>query len=297
MSARWNGCADQARDRGDPALGTAPYAQSWLLLEHPGPWPREALAGAGLSGSTLRRLGSLVRDASARILLIRRPGRQAAAPTRAWAAVGPAGQVSWGRWREDGEVLAAAEIVRSFDSDAGPVGSPAPILLVCAHGQHDTCCAVRGRPVTAALARRWPTETWECSHVGGDRFAANLVVLPDGAYYGYLDPSTAEATVAAHLAGRLDVTFLRGLARYPPPSQVAIAAVHRRHGPWSPQAVAAAAPVVLDSHHYRVEVRSPAGLFLALVGETRQEPARLTCQAGRDTPATVHRVLQLTGPY
>ena len=53
-----------------------------------------------------------------------------------------------------------------------PALEPEPMLLVCTHGVHDTCCAVRGRPVAAALARRWPEATWECSHVGGDRFAA-----------------------------------------------------------------------------------------------------------------------------
>ena len=66
-----------------------------------------------------------------------------------------------------------------------------PILLVCTHGVHDTCCALRGRPVAAALAARWPGQVWECSHVGGDRFAPNVVVLPDGFYYGNLDPETA----------------------------------------------------------------------------------------------------------
>ena len=62
-----------------------------------------------------------------------------------------------------------------------------PGLRVCTHGRHDTCCAERGRPVAAALAAAHPELTWEVSHIGGDRFAANALVLPHGLYYGRLD--------------------------------------------------------------------------------------------------------------
>ncbi|WP_218926810.1 sucrase ferredoxin, partial [Priestia megaterium] len=70
-----------------------------------------------------------------------------------------------------------------------------PVILVCAHGRHDPCCAVRGLPVGRALGERWPEQVWECSHIGGDRFAANVVVAPDGVYYGGLDAKSAVATV------------------------------------------------------------------------------------------------------
>ena len=32
----------------------------------------------------------------------------------------------------------------------------------------------------------WADEVWECSHIGGDRFAGNLVLLPDSLYFGAL---------------------------------------------------------------------------------------------------------------
>ena len=45
--------------------------------------------------------------------------------------------------------------------------------------------------MAAALAAAHPEETWEVSHIGGDRFAGNLLVLPHGLYYGRLDPAAA----------------------------------------------------------------------------------------------------------
>ena len=65
-----------------------------------------------------------------------------------------------------------------------------PLYGVCTHGRHDACCAERGRPVCAALSELRPEQTWEVSHIGGDRFAANLVVLPEGLYYGHVEPES-----------------------------------------------------------------------------------------------------------
>jgi hypothetical protein len=51
---------------------------------------------------------------------------------------------------------------------------------------------------------------WECSHIGGDRFAANVVVLPDSLYFGRVEPDSAVALLAALDAGRIDLTTYRG---------------------------------------------------------------------------------------
>jgi hypothetical protein len=95
-----------------------------------------------------------------------------------------------------------------------------PVYLVCTHGGHDACCALRGRPLAQALPAPGPADVWECSHVGGDRFAANVVVLPHGFYYGQV-PGDGSDLVAAHSAGRVALPWLRGRAGVPPPGQAA----------------------------------------------------------------------------
>lgn len=288
-------CAAASRERDDPLVGSAPYTRGWLLIEHPGPWRIDALAGSGLDAEVQALLGEVAREVPARVALIRRPGRRVRGAPRAWAAVRDDRSVTWGRWDTDADLRDAMAALRS---PAPPPPEPAePILLVCAHGVHDACCALRGRPVAEALAGEWPAAVWECSHVGGCRFAPSVVVLPDGYYYGLLDPQTAVTTVRDHLAGEVTLRYLRGTTRVAPPAQAAIAAVHRHLGPLGPHDV----EVLTTEHPARgfwfVNLTVPGlgpGSMRAAVAAVRREPAQLTCRAQVDTPATEYRVLRLT---
>ena len=293
-------CSDTARDRGDPPVGTAPVAGAFLLIEHPGPWRYDALAGAGWSAEVVDALSAAVRRSLGRLLLIRRPGRRPVTTTRAWAVTRVGAGTVWGTWQQESDLLVAAASLSApapspphSERSARPV-SQDPVLLVCAHGLHDTCCAVRGRPVATALARRWPAATWECSHVGGDRFAANVVVLPDGTYYGGLDADSATDVVAGHLDGRLDPTHLRGSVRWPPAAQVAVAEVHASHGPYAADDVRAVGWTSEGPGRWRVDVALPPGRHVTVVVAGERRPsAHLTCAATRATSAIAFSVLSV----
>lgn len=53
------------------------------------------------------------------------------------------------------------------------------MVFVCVHGQRDTCCAKFGYAVFSEL-KIYEQAVRQCSHLGGDRFAANMIVFPDG---------------------------------------------------------------------------------------------------------------------
>ena len=274
-------CAAAAAQRGDSQLGTAAPAHRWLLIEHLGPWGFAAVAESGIDPPVLRELRNAAAAAGARILLIRRPGRRQPGGVRRWAVISYDGAAVWGGWSDDGQLLAAADALR-----APPRGGRAePVLLVCAHGVHDPCCAVWGRPVAAALQQEWPDWTWECSHVGGDRFAPNLVLLPDGAYYGGLSPADAVATVRAHLDGAVRVQHLRGLSTMSPPAQTAAIAAHARYGPAGAREIGVATVETLGEQHYAVELHGSGAVPTRLRAEVRgyrQPAALLTCRASAE---------------
>ncbi|MHA6781075.1 sucrase ferredoxin [Pseudonocardia saturnea] len=207
-------CADLA---GDDALeGTAPPADRWFLIEHPGPWGRVAFAESGLPSGVVTALDRWARAEGGRVLLIRRPGRRARPAARRWFRVDsrPGHEsVRTGVVADDHDLVDALHAAGSvFDG---------PLHLVCAHGRHDTCCAVRGRPLAAALAAAAADRTWECSHIGGCRFAPALVLLPHGLTFGGVPPASAAALVAGYADGLLDARHLRGRSSLPPAAQAA----------------------------------------------------------------------------
>lgn len=284
-------CADEATERRDPALGTAPPQRDWLLVEHPAPWPVTAPFGADLPTPLLRELG----HPDLRTLFVRRHGRDGAPDRltgrRRWFRSRD-GTVRTGTWEEPDDLLA------SLDPEGGEPHD-GPLLLVCTHGVHDVCCAVRGRPVAQALAARWPQETYECSHLGGDRFAPNVLLLPDRACYAGMDADEAVTTVERHLAGDPDLGVLRGVAGQHPAEQVALGAVLRR---WGPAPVSVATPRLVeqdggfDAGRWTVEVTGPAPLpatARVVVASSRRAEARLTCRATRPSRAVQWDVLSV----
>src|SRR5208282_278800 len=101
------------------------------------------------------------------------------------------------------------------------VGAPTgePVFLVCTHGRRSTCCGRFGVPLAQALAARHPGQIWETTHVGGHRFAANLVILPHGLYYGPVGLDAASAAIAAYQRGAVVPGRYRGRAGQPKPTQ------------------------------------------------------------------------------
>jgi Sucrase/ferredoxin-like len=163
-----------------------------------------------------------------------------------------------------------------------------PLYGVCTHGRHDACCAERGRPVAAALTASRPAETWEISHMGGDRFAANMVVLPEGLYYGRMDPGTASQVAALHEQGRVDLVRLRGRSSYPMQVQYAEIALRRHLEEDRLDAIR------LIRRQGSISVFGREGVEWAVtVRRVQRQQVQLTCAVERLSPLQAHEVLSI----
>lgn len=214
-------CSVASAQREEPLAGTAPTARRWVLIEHSGPWARQPLDTPPLGGQFATRLEATMRDHGARLLLIRRPGRQPnESEPRLWRVVDVVtGHAISGLWQTDRDLEA---VIPAIPAVSGPLADPAqPMLLVCTHGVRDACCAIKGRPIVGMLARVHGDEVWECSHLNGHRFAGTALSLPDGACFGRLDQADAVRVIADHRAGRVDAHKLRGLSGLEPAEQAA----------------------------------------------------------------------------
>lgn len=144
-----------------------------------------------------------------------------------------------GRDRAWLEELRLENIDALFSRDLSPLrrgesvgGDPIDGLrwFVCTHGKHDPCCAKYGRPVARALDARWPEQSWETSHIGGDRFAGNMLILPLGIYYGRVEPDQAVSLIERLGAGELSLAHFRGRTCHPFDVQAAEWWVRERRG-------------------------------------------------------------------
>ncbi|MGC5170141.1 sucrase ferredoxin [Microbacterium sp. DT81.1] len=207
----WEPCSDRSLERDDPLAGTGGFGARWLLVEIDGAWGAHAFFQSRLDPAIGRALVRRAEGAGMRTVAIRRYGRRAdeRRSQRRWRwAVADARtgleSVRWGVVEDPAELLDIP-----LDGTAG-TASDRPVVLVCTHARHDQCCAVRGRPVAKALAGAFPEETWESSHLGGDRFAATMIVLPHGLYYGRVPTADAVAIIDRYLQGELVDQYYRG---------------------------------------------------------------------------------------
>jgi hypothetical protein len=290
-------CTPASLQRGEPVAGTASHVRTWLLLEHSGPWGSKALRDAALPAGLGAELQHRAARLRAKILLIRRPR---AARDGAHLNVFAVHSDPAAPRLEHGTVTDAREVL-DLDLDrlraGGTTGlDPAnePIFCVCTNGRHDACCAEFGRPVAMALHRTHPDLTWEVSHIGGDRFAGNLVVLPDGLYYGRLSAETGSAVADAHLSGALALGHLRGRSSFSMPVQAAEIALRRELG------LLGIDDLKIRRHERADELttatfETPSGTFRVRVRSVVDEDAmaRLTCAAVRDSPISRHDVVSV----
>ncbi|MEV7430917.1 sucrase ferredoxin [Nocardioides sp. NPDC092400] len=294
-------CSAASTGRGEEPAGTASTVRAFLLLEHAGPWGVDALRDARLPDGLGARIAAAAAAARVRPLLVRRPAltRDAGSGLRVFAASClPQGtRLEAGTLADPHEVLDLDLASLRGGGSSGLDPHDGTLLAVCTHGRHDACCAELGRPVAAALAAAHPEETWEVSHIGGDRYAGNLLLLPDGLYYGRLDPAAALAVAAASTRGHLELDHLRGRTAYPMPVQAAEVALRRHLGEtrrdavrWVDRSVGGSATNRVTNAVFEVA----GGVWSVRVRTVEGPPARLTCRATRENPTPRHEVEAVT---
>jgi hypothetical protein len=200
-------CSELSESLGEPLHATAPYAPTWLLVEEVAAWGRKAVREAGLGDLEAR-----AKERAVRVGLIRRHRSRDSGSVRS---------VLVARCAEPSIERLADPDLDALDPSRLPRGEPIdrPIYLVCTNGRRDICCGRAGAAVASALDPELGDRLWETSHVGGHRFAANLVALPHGLVFGRLDPESAARTVAAYESGRIELAHFRGRTTRTPEEQ------------------------------------------------------------------------------
>jgi hypothetical protein len=290
-------CAASARSRSETLYGTAPRVDTWLLLEHPGAWSGRACPDDRLPADVRQHFRKLKQHLpSARRLLIRQ-GHTLRERLRFFVARSLEHESYTVRF----DLVAYEDLLRvdaAFLQEPAPARVwPEPLYLVCTHGTHDKCCAKFGVAACQALCRAAPEPAWECSHVGGDRFAANLVFLPDGIYYGHVVPDSVPALIEAHRQRRIALAHYRGRSCYTRVAQVGEYFIRAESGVLGIDELQFLDAAALDERRWSVRFRSRDGRrdhraeFRIRDGESS---ARLTCKAIAAQPIRTYELASYT---
>lgn len=293
-------CSTLSRELGEPVFGTASRVRAWVLLQEQGPWGADALLESRLDPAFAGALAARARAAGVRVLLIRRPGRGASELARrcyvAWT--GPRGRFVENRRLPDPWELLDLDWDRLRRGEPPGFGEPLtePLYLVCTNGRHDPCCALRGRPLAAALADIYGDRAWEASHFGGCRFAASIVAFPHGLYFGGAEAGDGLRVTAEYERGLLDLEHYRGRTAFDPVVQAAEYFVRQREGLRGVDDLVLVAREVVADDEIAVRFAGPARVRYS--ARVRTAPAtqgrRLTCKATRPGQPPEYTLLDLS---
>jgi hypothetical protein len=294
MSLPLERCSTTSVARREPQAGTASSVRRWMLLQHDGPWGDRPMLDARLPSGVGARLDRVQHTLGIRVLLIRRPDRDATdAGTCFLISSGPREP------RIERTFLDAPGDVLELDLEAASRGRSlglepydGPLFLVCTHGRHDPCCAERGRPVAEALSGSHPIETWESTHVGGDRFAANVIAFPHGWYFGRVEADAAASVAGAYAGGRIDLDHARGRSCYPIDVQSAELFLRRERGLDGLDDIGVRR-VERASAITTVAFETDADVLRVSVERGDAQPARLTCHARDERRAPRFRLVSI----
>lgn len=235
-------CANESRRKGEDLLGTAAHFASHALIECPAPWAGNAFASPQIPQNLKAAFAEIAKaKVSIRPLLIRGEDEGASGRTKVLIFRSREGLAKGyaGLEQDLPSLEGVAALAKGYVSgtSTGLVPSTATRdLLVCTHGSNDKCCGTFGYPFyrellsTVAALGLTGVRVWQCSHLGGHRFAPTIIDFPQGRYYGALDRNSLISLLTR--VGDIGVfeKVYRGWARLPTPAQILERELILRHG-------------------------------------------------------------------
>ena len=224
-------CSQLSINSGEAIYGTAGNATDvWFVLEYPGMWGAKAMEESKLDDALKEHLQQAVAATpGARLQLIKRSESRNGSGLSFFIGLSQEDTAALYRFHlADFTDLAAMDLpamvaeLRTSPESYAAHKHDEPLFLVCTNGSRDRCCATLGVPVYLTMAAYAGDQVWQTTHTGGHRFAATMIVLPHGLYYGRLSAEDALPIVDTYNAGDVyTLDHYRGRSCYKAPVQAA----------------------------------------------------------------------------
>lgn len=262
-------CRDSSLAAGETMMGSAPHVNVWYLLEYMGNWSAKAVEDSDLTVTVREWLDSQIRGVpNSRLLLIKQGEKSPADGFKFIVVVAresnPSLHVIQVESYEDLLVLDMPGII-SDNIAYKYIRSDEPLFLVCTNGERDIACGLHGTRVYEAMSEYAGESVWQTTHLGGHRFAANVIAMPHGLFYGRVTENEARQLIDEYRQKRILLSHLRGRSGYTAFEQAA-------------------------EYFARTELQLPAIEDLQRVASTRVGDAAWVTQFRRTADGNVHQV-------
>ena len=169
------------------------------------------------------------------------------------------------------------------------------LYLVCTNGKKDKCCSKFGLPIFNTLSFL-NQNVWQCTHVGGDRFAPNILHLPYSHLYGHLNLNELDEFYATTSTNNIFISKYRGISCYNKSEQAAEFFLRNELKDFSFQGFK------LMNHNEEVENRTLARFYCrsndtyydVMIKSKKSETTYfLTCKSTKEVPITIFELLSI----
>lgn len=218
-------CSVRSKEAAEKPFGTASMGDAWLLIEYTQPWGTKAFHESALPKALKTYLAGILKSVPRSRVLFIKQSKKVNRPLILFVVRSRESLSSILKYEFfEHEQLLDLDLASALagGSLSGTTLWQGPLFLVCTHGKRDKCCAKFGIPIYKTIKTLvGESSVWQCSHVGGDRFAANVVCFPDGLFYGHVTENTAKVIVKEYYERRIVLENFRGRSCYPFPVQAA----------------------------------------------------------------------------
>ena len=215
-------CSMESLNAGEQLFGSAPNTTVWLLLEYNRPWGAKAFPESDLEAPVKAQIqGWLDTTPQSNILLIKQPGRPASG-IAFFVAVATEDKPRLYRFALDSyDDLLKIDLAALLANPTLAAAADEPVYLVCTNGRRDRCCAKYGVDLYHSLREYAGDAVWQCTHLGGHRFAPTALFLPQGLCYGRIHESEIDELIDSARQNRVYLKRYRGRVCYQQTAQAA----------------------------------------------------------------------------
>ncbi|HEV7346518.1 MAG TPA: sucrase ferredoxin [Devosia sp.] len=217
-------CTDLCQERGEPLEGLGDAPQRILMLAWPrGKWRTPRWDSVDMSPQLTHALHEASK-AGLHVALVDKVEAPDSLPT-----LHALPENLYADFADEADLIAAIGGYVDGHLFAGSIDTR-PAIICCTDSRRDACCARNGFSTYKALvviADPCRFNILQATHIGGCRFAASLVVMPQRQRYGRMTAALAPAFLAALEQGEIFLPAYRGRSGRPEPAQVAELAAMR----------------------------------------------------------------------